>query len=351
MDFQNIYTDLRRRANILRLIRHRVPTKLLRTFVQALLIGKLGHITPLLSAEEPTGTLGPLHKGIRLFARLVSGAVRSTPARLLHAYTKIPVLQDLVGYACRSTVIRAAPNPRSQLAIDLEEWRNRGAPGRNRSPFGGLLDALEEIEDSFSPGYISGKTRPSSEHIRALSKLELRIARDRDEARSLLRQGKLIRAHDLAIFTDGSLDSFNYIPKRAAAGWITINSSEDILDQGRQRIIPAISSYQAELVAIYLALESAEKQNLLEGRSSIAIYSDSRSVLTAIESIGSKGKLVDAETETLLDAIKTVQARGPDSFEAVWIPVLPSSMSIATVHIISTYQAISLISYLLSFLT
>ena len=311
--------DLKRRANLLYPLRHKLPSSALRTFAEGLIMGKLQYYLPMLSTENQA-TLEPVAVAYRHCLRILVGGIKTTPLPLIHSQAGFPPLKLLIEDSCRKFYLNLMTNPNCLLAKEFENWTTDFYRG---SPMMGLYRTEDMLPIDLTIYPLGGYSRPSRGILEQLYRCNFIINDDIEEAKEDLQVGNLIPDSDLYIYTDGSYRiADGKKPESAGAGFVVMDTSGGTLCEGSYRVKPSTSSYHSELMAMFAALDDfiEAHQTTVYGKT-ISILSDSRGLLTRLRSLSlNLSPAIDGVTEDILNYINLLFRAGVKNVSMVWIP-------------------------------
>ena len=282
-------------------------------------MGKLQYYLPMLSVENPA-TLEPVAVAYRHCLRLMVGGIKTTPLSLLYSQRGLAPVPLLIQNACRKFYLRLMMNPESLLAIEFESWTTEEY---HSSPLMGLYRTELSLPIDLTIEPLGGLARIASTDLERLYKCRFVIPQNIDDAKEELSSKDLIPATDISIYTDGSYREADGKKGTAAgAGYVILDGAGKVRLEGTHKVIPSISSYHSELVALFGALDEIkeEMKHSITGKS-LAIMSDSRSLITHLQSLTLMvSPKADEITIDIVERISWMHCIGVKEIYIVWVP-------------------------------
>lgn len=169
-------------------------------------------------------TIAPLQIAMNEYMRTLAGLMPTTPRPLLHATTRLPLLQDKIKVDATMTIITSIANG-TLLGKEYLEWAQNGQVGEGWS----LYEAVRQTISRASPDtYTSIHPRQNipENHLESLHRVEFKLS-DRKTAIKKHKQKQLLPTDtegNISIWTDGS---FNQGSEQGGAAAILIEHQSD----------------------------------------------------------------------------------------------------------------------------
>ena len=249
--------------------------------------GKLRYYTPWIGADlhNLDTKLSPLVKAYNQIMRTICGALRTTPISLLHAASRLPPLSAIIQQDCTKLVLNSIAS-NTILGWEYQDWNGSGD---GWSPFGCAWNCFWSIlPPTFNS--VQDRLKPTIAELDLLFQCKFHICKTREDALQHLHQNKLL--HDTAsveIWSDGS---FSNASGTGGTGYVINSRAQSKQITGGRHILHVTSSYDSEAEAFLEALEKlvrTKPQNEV-----IAVYSDSHGLISQLEALAIKPKLVDS---------------------------------------------------------
>ena len=309
-DLQPLASDLNRRTRLLGFLPRQTKASVTSRISNALVIGKLRYYLPLLSIEDKS-TVKCLETALREFRRRVTGAIPSTPEKLLEVQTGIPQLRSLIDRSLQSTTLRMWSNPNGELMSTYERWMSGD---QYPSPILGIHQQIERLPEDIVKIGLAPKTHLPVEVMDELRNVVFHV----DNTKTNF-SAKMMPHYDFEIWTDGSLLT-NEEERSAAAGWVLANQQTGSITQRCAAVWPTTSSFHSELAAMQIALkEHLDDIDSAETCFTLGIYSDSLSLLKHMRRVTNKDSRTDQDTVLTLTILSDL-ATTYDEIHLHWIP-------------------------------
>ena len=296
-------------------MRGSLPKKHLALFTEGLILGKLQYLLPLMAIEHED-TLKPLKTAWNSALRVITGGLPSTPIPVLHAESGLPPLDILIQEAAGKWLRRLLQQP-TLTTMEYLSWEGQA---KGLTPFEGLRIAQEKIPEHLLQNNfpeIEQLYLPTPDHFRMLLDIEFSVQESIQDALELHSEGQLVPEADIILWTDGGFDN-----RRArisgGACWSSVPHYYSFCEH-KGAYSPGTSSYQAKCLGLLGGLKALPKDINLKDKS-VAILSDSRSLVTHLQGILPKRKKVTDTIYDILCEIHHPKQRQPSSIEIVWIP-------------------------------
>jgi len=279
---KSISEQIIKRCHVIRRIRkYRITEKIFRQVCQAFIGGIFNFYTPWLAAELGVKeTMTPLETAYHEYMRVYTGCFKTTPIPLLYAISNFPLLKDKIVADGALTVIKAT-SQNNLLGKDYEQW---DGSGDGWTPFGQIQNLIEKMHKQIGT-MVHTQIMISSDILEKMNKCTFHLD-SRKGAMEKHQNGLLIpKEQQVSIWTDGSfnLESEEGSPPISGAAAIV-----RIMDPGvdnpeideyicQVQIHNARSSYECEIIALHIGLDTAIEQKII-GKT-IHIFTDSLSCL------------------------------------------------------------------------
>ena len=311
-DLKRVTASMRRRNALLKCLRWKLPTKQLHIFTTGLVVSQLSHLLPLLAMEH-ADTVRCLQVALNESLRVISGALKSTPIPLLYSETNMPTLKMMISEATNRLAIRLHGSP-GILTSELARWNGTGA---GFTPFSALKDAEDYLVQKGFRSIEMLSYFPAAGLDLIYDRVRLNCLETRTDAIRSLQQGTLLKSADISLWTDGAWNQ-----TRGGAGAVLLdNTTLTPIRIYRQTIHNCHSSYQAEAHAFAGGLQMLHRfLQAHPATNSVSIYTDSRSLVTAIQAALIKAKPIGAGLFNSLSGLWEV-AKLPDiAISLTWVP-------------------------------
>lgn len=308
---------MQRRIPMLNILRTQLPRKQLAIFVQGLILGKMSYLFPILSSVDRR-TLRPLEVAWRRALRCITGLLPSTPVGVLYAEAGFPPVELLIRRACGNYLIRLLTRPN----LTTLEYLNWDGSHELWTPFGGLWQQQRRLPQHLLHPHrdFYGIEQMELPHWRMLDSLHgvrLKALPTREIALQHHKQGKLCEQGTHIMWTDGG---YHHASREGTAG-VIIETPQYCTQRvaAQSKFYPVGSSYEAECHALLAGLKVLA---FLPGirNAEVAIHTDSRSLVTHLESLQRRPRAATRTVNAMLFQISTLFRLGVSSISVTWTP-------------------------------
>ena len=312
-DLKSAAGDIKRRCSIIKPMRRLgFSQHQIETVSNGFIGGKLRYYTPWIAADLNSldTKLSPLVKAYNQIMRTICGALRTTPISLLHAASRVPTLSAIIQQDCTKLVLNSIAS-NTLLGREYLEWN-----GSNDgwSPLGCAWNCFWSILPA-TFNSVQDRIKPTIAELDLLFQCKFNICKTREDALKCLEQQNLLHKHaSIEVWSDGS---FSNASCTGGTGYmIDIHAQKTQLTGGRH-ILHVTSSYDSEAEAFLEAIEKLETTK--PTNEVIAVYSDSHGLLSQLEALVFKPKLVDSIIFNITRVLGKLIELGNSLF-ITWVP-------------------------------
>ena len=312
-DLKTVAGDIKRRCSIIKPMRRMgFSQHQIEIICNGFIGGKLRFYTPWISADlhNLNTKLSPLIKAYNQIMRVVCGAICTTPISLLHAGSRMPPLSAIIQQDCTRLVLSSVAS-NTQLGSDYLSWDGFGD---GWSPLGCAWSCLRLVVPAAFDS-IQDRLKPSIAELDLLYKCNFKICNDRDEAIRHLESNTLLhKESSIEVWSDGS---FSPASNSGGTGYVINHYAQPTQLTGGRKLTQVTSSYDSEAEALLEAIEALVQCK--PTNQVIAVYSDSHGLLTQLQALTTKPKLVDNIILSLIQGLGQLIELGNSLF-ITWVP-------------------------------
>ena len=326
IDFSKVGADLYRRCSLISRVSSIFSRENIRNFGQAIVMGKLSYYLPF-AGSEASDSLRHLEVGLNHCMRLVTGAFISTPVPILHSSSGIPPLSLLIDRFASNMLLKLRTQ-NSLLSRDYYAWN---LLGEGCSPLGRVWKCHQYIQAAVSDFGCSFDDDESVEfpqvpplnYWEALYACRFTIFESKkaffeQHSDVGMFEKEVIQAHDLCLWTDGSLSGDSKC--LGSGGFVVTAANDEVIMELGETFYPIFSSFQAESLALRGALDNfvSNPENCRSQR--ICILSDSQGLLRHLKKLQLQAIPVSPLILDIMHALWTGFQHGVVLFHFIWIP-------------------------------